>query len=96
MDDVEVLVKTFYSYKKEPEEDDSQNPDDALEEEEEEEDFGPAHLKIDIDDIIDILDKFHKDREDKMVNDQLVGVPRAKKKSNFETEEQKAEREKRK
>lgn len=97
MQDVELLIDTFYNFKKEQDDDESQNlGDDALEEEEEEEDFGPAHLKVDFDDIIEILEKFHKDREDNAVNDQLVGNTRPKKKSNFETEEQKAEREKRK
>jgi hypothetical protein len=42
------------------------------------------------------LEQFHVDREDRAVKEQLLGGPRTKKKSNFESAEQKAEREKRK
>jgi len=50
---------------------------------------------LDADLLVEALEKFHKDREDKAVQDQLYNNNRGnKKKSNFETEEQKAEREK--
>lgn len=44
-------------------------------------------LDIDMDDIIDILKDFHKKREERANNAELVGNPRMKKRSNFETEE---------
>ena len=50
------------------------------------------NLEIDNDDIVLVLKEFHKKREDKMNNADLVGNPRMKKRSNFETEEQKKER----
>ena len=50
------------------------------------------NLVIDNDDIVLVLKEFHKKREDKMNNADLVGNPRMKKRSNFETEEQKKER----
>ena len=54
------------------------------------------NLVIDNDDIVLVLKEFHKKREDKMNNADLVGNPRMKKRSNFETEEQKKERVKKK
>ena len=50
------------------------------------------NLLIDNDDIVLVLKEFHKKREEKMNNADLVGNPRMKKRSNFETEEQKKER----
>lgn len=50
------------------------------------------NLVIDNDDIVLVLKNFHKKREEKMNNADLVGNPRMKKRSNFETEEQKKER----
>lgn len=61
----------------------------AQEEEEDE------NLDIDMDEIVDILKEFHKRREERANNAELVGNPRMKKRSNFETEEQKKERIKR-
>jgi len=52
-------------------------------------------LAIDMDDIVDILKDFHKKREERANNAQLLGNPRTKKRSNFETDEQKKERIKR-
>ena len=40
-----------------------------------------------MDEIIDILKEFHKKREERANNAELVGNPRMKKRSNFETEE---------
>jgi hypothetical protein len=40
-----------------------------------------------MDNIVDILNEFHKKREDRANNAELVGNPRMKKRSNFETEE---------
>ena len=54
------------------------------------------NLEIDNDDIVLVLKEFHKKREDKMNNADLVGNPRMKQRSNFETEEQKKERVKKK
>ena len=50
------------------------------------------NLVIDNDDIVIVLKDFHKKREERMNNAELVGNPRMKKRSNFETEEQKKER----
>ncbi len=52
-------------------------------------------LEIDMDEVIDILKEFHKKREERANNAELLGNPRMKKRSNFETEEQKKERIKR-
>jgi len=52
-------------------------------------------LLIDNDDIVGILKEFHRKREEKSNNAELLGNPRMKKRSNFETEEQKKERIKR-
>lgn len=53
------------------------------------------NLNIDIDELVFILKDFHKKREDRANNAELLGNPRMKKRSNFETEEQKKERIKR-
>ena len=50
------------------------------------------NLVIDNDDIVLVLKEFHKKREERINNAELVGNPRMKKRSNFETEEQKKER----
>lgn len=52
-------------------------------------------LVIDNDDIVFVLKEFHRKREEKANNADLVGNPRMKKRSNFESEEQKKERIKR-
>jgi hypothetical protein len=52
-------------------------------------------LNLDPDHLVLALDQFHKDREDRAVQEGLLGT-RTKKKSNFESAEQKAERDKRK
>lgn len=52
-------------------------------------------LIIDNDDIVGILKDFHRKREERANNAELLGNPRMKKRSNFETEEQKKERIKR-
>ena len=52
-------------------------------------------LVIDNDDIVGVLKDFHKKREERANNAELLGNPRMKKRSNFETEEQKKERIKR-
>lgn len=52
-------------------------------------------LIIDNDDIVGVLKDFHKKREERANNAELLGNPRMKKRSNFETEEQKKERIKR-
>jgi hypothetical protein len=45
-------------------------------------------LVIDNDDIVSVLKDFHKKREEKANNADVVGNPRMKKRSNFESEEQ--------
>ena len=44
-------------------------------------------LMIDNDDIVSILKDFHRKREERANNAELLGNPRMKKRSNFETEE---------
>ncbi len=53
-------------------------------------------LNIDEDEIVEILKEFHSRREERANNAELLGNPRMKKRSNFETEAQKKERIKRK
>ena len=88
MDDVELLVLTFYEYSDKAKEEQMINMDGENEEEDEQ-------LYIDVDEIIYILKDFHKKREERANNAELLGNPRMKKRSNFETEEQKKERIKR-
>lgn len=52
-------------------------------------------MHIDMDEVVDILKEFHRKREERANNAELVGNPRMKKRSNFETEDQKKERIKR-
>lgn len=117
MDDVELLVMTFYEYSdrhkqemkqmEEEQEHFSSNNDktskNATKKNQEEKknqalDFGERasninaeeedeNLEIDMDDVVDILKDFHKKREERANNAELVGNPRMKKRSNFETEE---------
>ena len=56
----------------------------------------PNELSLDPDHLTAALDSFHKTREDRAVENEINAPSKAKKKSNFETEEQKAERQKRK
>jgi hypothetical protein len=44
-------------------------------------------LAIDNDDIVGVMKDFHKKREEKSKNAELLGNPRMKKRNNFETEE---------
>lgn len=50
---------------------------------------------FDLDDTVEVLQEFHVRREERLNNQDLVGNPALKKKSNFQTEEQKQERQKR-
>jgi len=52
-------------------------------------------LELDMDCVVDILKDFHKRREDRGKNAELLGNPRMRKRAKFETEEQKKERIKR-
>ena len=117
MDDVDLLVETFYNfeakYKKQQDAilaeqlaileaaaAESGQPIQPLVDErrstEDPKPTDPLYLDLDPDHLVLALDQFHIDREDRAVNDQLNGNTRNKKKSNFESAEQKAEREKRK
>ena len=49
-------------------------------------------LAVDPEQVIDILQEFFKRRDDSIKNVDTIGNPRQKKRSNFETEEQKKER----
>jgi len=44
-------------------------------------------LEIDMDEVVDILREFHRKREERANNAELLGNPRMKKRSTFETEE---------
>ena len=63
--------------------------------EEKKEEVDEELLVIDNDDIVGVLKDFHRKREERANNAELLGNPRMKKRSNFETEEQKKERIKR-
>ena len=52
-------------------------------------------LLLDNDDIVGVLKDFHRKREERANNAEMLGNPRMKKRSNFESEEQKKERVKR-
>lgn len=105
MDDVELLVLTFFEFSEnsqrtEGNSEAEQHSDDPkkkasaaapVEERKEEDDV----LVIDNDDIINVLKEFHRKREERANNAELLGNPRMKKRSNFETEDQKKERIKR-
>lgn len=66
------------------------------EDDSEDEERDPSELWLDPDHLTAALEKFHQTREDRAVENELNAPSKAKKKSNFETEEQKAERQKRK
>lgn len=81
MDDVELLVLTFYEFSdrnKGDRQDESQMHEDGEDDD---------TLEIDMDEVVDILREFHKKREDRANNAELLGNPRMKKRNNFETEE---------
>ena len=69
--------------------------DEGMDGEGDEEGEEDENLDIDMDEVVDILRDFHKKREERANNAELLGNPRMKKRSNFETEEQKKERVKR-
>lgn len=112
MDDVELLIQTFYEYSDRHKMEQKQELDGSIdldgkkrgdtnrdeygeEEKVEGQDSEDENLEVDMDEIVDILRDFHKRREDRANNAELLGNPRMKKRSNFETEEQKKERIKR-
>jgi len=122
MDDVELLVLTFYEFQEalKNETQQASNPegeqhsDEHLSNggarkglapkasnhavnltEEKKEEVDEELLVIDNDDIVGVLKDFHRKREERANNAELLGNPRMKKRSNFETEEQKKERIKR-
>ena len=132
MDDVTLLVDTFYEFgpkKKKrieaeeaerkaakedqqsnsganPVKDDKKKKDDKDKnkapqpevntiEDDEQEEKDPLQPDIDLDDVVEVLQEFHFKREEKLNNQDLIGNPALKKKSNFQTEEQKQERQKR-
>ena len=49
----------------------------------------PTQPDIELDDVCEILKEFLDKREEKLNNQDLIGNPALKKKSNFQTEEQK-------
>jgi fructose-1,6-bisphosphatase len=52
----------------------------------------PNQPDIEMDDVVEVLQEFHRIREERMNSQELIGNPSLKKKSNFQTEEQKVER----
>jgi dynein regulatory complex protein 1 len=135
MDDVEMLVETFYEFgdkkklriaeeeekrlseKEENQSNGNQAPvhggkdgkkgdkngkdvkkdvqEPHQEEEEDEEEKDPNKPDLDLDDVIECLEEFHQKRELKLVNQDNFVNPQVKKKSSFQTEEQKLETQKR-
>ena len=73
----------------------SPKKEEALDEEEEVEENDPLQPDIEMDDVTEILQEFNTKRNDKLNNQELMGNPAMKKKSNFQSEEQKIERQKR-
>lgn len=103
MEDVELLVGTFYDFSAQ------YKADQTLEELQQDNEEGKGEgdgvsaagdaeqddeiLNINQDDIVEILRDFQVKREDRINNAEVFGGnPRNKKRSNFETEEQKKER----
>ena len=60
--------------------------------EDDNEEKDPLQPDIELDDVCEILKEFLEKREEKLNNQDLIGNPALKKKSNFQTEEQKQER----
>lgn len=124
MDDVTLLVDTFYEFgpkKKKrleaeeaerkaakedqqsnsganPVKDDKKKKDDKSKppqpevptiEDDEQEEKDPLQPDIELDDVVEVLQDFHFKREEKLNNQDLIGNPAMKKKSNFQTDEQK-------
>lgn len=52
-------------------------------------------MNLNPDNLVMVLEQFHRQREDNAIQQQMLGI-QTKKKANFESEEQKAEREKKK
>jgi len=65
------------------------------EDEEEVEEKDPLMPDIDMDDVVEVLQEFNKRREDRLNSQDVAVNPALKKKSNFQTDEQKIERQKR-
>lgn len=61
----------------------------------EEEGLGDGQPDINLDDVVEVLQDFHGRREEKLNNQDLVGNPSMKKKSNFLSDEEKQKRQKR-
>ena len=64
----------------------NQQPEVPTIEDEEQEEKDPLQPDIDLDDVVEVLEEFHKKREEKLNNQELIGNPSLKKKSNFQTE----------
>ena len=58
-------------------------------EDEDQEEKDPTKPDIDLDDVVEVLQEFNAKREEKLNNADLMVNPALKKKSNFQTEEQK-------
>tara|TARA_B110000305_G_C19095492_1_gene472808 strand:+ start:193 stop:624 length:432 start_codon:yes stop_codon:yes gene_type:complete len=130
MDDVTLLVETFYEFgpqkrereakeeeeRKAAKEDQQSNPElgntkgkddkgkkgkDAKQpaqtepptiEDEDPEEKDPMQPDFNLDDVVEVLEDFNNRREERLNNQDMVANPALKKKQNFQTEEQKAER----
>ena len=112
MDDIELLVSTFYEFsdRRREEQDAQQEAEEMLSQGDKkaprrtadgEEEQSPTHqrdddeLHVDLDEVMDVMKEYQRKREERANNAELLGNPRMKKRSNFETEEQKKERIKR-
>lgn len=105
MEDVELLVQTFYEQSRKERlgggmsEMGSEMGDDHKEYEQEsptkrlDDEMDDDETELDIDEVVECVRQFQMKREEKINNtDNIGGNPRMKKKSNFETEDQKKER----
>jgi len=72
--------------------DGDKKPEETRLDDEDDEERDPTMPDIDLDDVVECLEEFHQKREEKLNNQDLMVNPALKKKSNFQTEEQKQER----
>ena len=68
---------------------------EVLDEEEEVEEKDPLMPDVEMDDVVEVLEDFNRRREERLNSQDVAVNPALKKKSNFQTEDQKIERQKR-
>lgn len=77
--------------------DNSKNPvvEEKKDSDSDQEEKDPTQPDMNLDDVVEVLQEFNQKREEKLNSQDLLVNPALKKKSNFQTEEQKLERQKR-